>query len=87
MTLQFPQPEVETPERLANTILFMAQPFATGENGRGLKYEIVLSGFHLEAEITSPEGKRVLRERISIKPLLDAWVTDLLKRAENGTAT
>jgi hypothetical protein len=83
MTLQFPQPTIVPTE---DTILFLAQQFAEGENGRGLRYDIWIAGSYLECDITSA-GDRVLRERIDIRPLLNAWVADLLTRAENGEAS
>lgn len=69
-----------------NSLLFMAEVWATGSSGTDLKYEIVRSpGFTYEAIVTHHEHGEILRERISLQPTMNAWITDLLNRAEKAS--
>lgn len=78
MSFEFPQPTVLPKD---DTILVLAEHYAGGMSGDGTAYDIWLAGAFFECTLTK-DGSTTRRERIDIRPMLNAWVTDLLNRKD-----
>lgn len=82
-------PEIVPPD---NTILFLPQRIADTSRGN-FEVDIYMSGYTIEAEVTHTPthtdnpSALILSERITLKPTLQAWLTDLLDRAEEAVAS
>lgn len=83
-----PQPLVApAPVSSEGSVLFMAERYVHVEQG-DLEVTVYHAGYYLEAEVrrnheTEP-STTVLTERITLEPTLQAWLKDLLDRAQKG---
>lgn len=72
-----------------DTILFFAELFASTTQG-DLEVELYRSSSHLQAEVRREfkdgrPSELVLKERLDLTPMLQAWLKDLLDRAQKTT--
>jgi hypothetical protein len=82
-------PERTADETTKNTLLFLSELWAEGEHpAYPISYEIDRGmGTQYRATVKGGDGRVLLVEQIDIRPTINAWITDLLERAEKARAS